>query len=84
MTICPPQFETIFPAHGLRHSWRAAAAPFAMHKRTRDADGAEALLERLGDLGISPSAEQRELPAQARGPFVTSCFFHYSCRVILN
>ena len=36
-----------------------------MFKRTRDADGAEALLARLGDLGISPTDEQREIAAQA-------------------
>ena len=36
-----------------------------MYKRTRDADGAEALVARLGDLGISPTDEQREIAAQA-------------------
>ena len=38
---------------------------FNMFKRTRDADGAEALVARLGDLGISPTDEQREIAAQA-------------------
>ena len=66
-TKLPPddQFDRLFPEHGLRHSWRAAAAIFNMFKRVRDADGAEALLARLGDLGISPTDEQREIPSQA-------------------